>query len=71
MRGNGTSEARIDQLRLAETFPAISYVFTGPPNGTIWVRRNLGVNDKLAPTVEVMPAVKDNASRSHLKSTPR
>ena len=54
LRDTGASEDRISQTVYPETFPAISYVFTGPPNGTVWLRRHLGVDDAHAAPVEIM-----------------
>lgn len=55
-------ESTINSLSVAETFPAVSHVFRGPPDGTVWVRRHLGVSDSLAPTVEAM---KDSTFRMY------
>lgn len=42
------------RVTLAETFPVISGVFTGPPGRAVWIRRGMGVGDSLAPPAEDM-----------------
>ena len=54
MRDGGEPRDGIEQMVWPSTFPAIGYVFSGPPDGTIWVRRRLGVDDEHSPPVEVM-----------------
>ena len=44
------------EIEFPVTLPAVRYVFTGPPNGTIWVRRGLGVDDAHSPPITVMSA---------------
>ncbi len=39
------------RVTIAETFPVITGVFTGPPDQTVWIRRGMGVGDSLAPPV--------------------
>ena len=48
----------LDLVTVAEEFPVIASMFTGPPGGnTLWVQRHLGVDDELAPAVEAMERV--------------
>ena len=54
MRDGGEPQDRIEQIVWPPKFSAIGYVFAGPPGGTIWVRRRLGVDDEHAPPVQVM-----------------
>ncbi len=54
MRDGGEPEDRIEETVWPSTFPAVAYVFSGPPDGTIWVRRRLGVDDEHSPPVDVM-----------------
>ncbi|MYE15089.1 MAG: hypothetical protein F4Y07_01270 [Gemmatimonadetes bacterium] len=42
------------RVTLAETFPVISGVFTGPPGRAVWIRRGMGVGDPLAPPADDM-----------------
>ncbi len=54
MRDDGEPREELEPTVWPSTFPAIGYVYSGPPDGTTWVRRRLGVDDVHSPPVEVM-----------------
>ena len=40
-----------ESMVFGETLPVFADMFLGPPNGAVWVRRGIGVEDELAPPV--------------------
>lgn len=47
----GDRTERLGGGRIPDTFPVTVKMFVGPPGETIWVRRHLAVDDRLAPEI--------------------
>ena len=39
-------------IEIADSLPVLRYAFWGPPGGTLWVNRGIGIDDDVAPSVE-------------------
>jgi len=39
-------------IEIADSLPVLRYAFWGPPDGTLWVNRGIGIEDGVAPSVE-------------------
>ncbi len=48
----GLSREDVDAIEFPDLLPSVVHVFRGPPGETVWVRRGLGVDDALAPSVD-------------------